>query len=326
MAIAHIDVQPYSLPFVRPVQTAAGSFTHRDGWILKITRDDGFVGYGDCAPWPGFGSGVEKVRADIGGDLQASQAIEIRGALATAMADADARRRNIPLARYLAPEARLSVATHKIVSDATEAAAAVRLGYRVLKIKVGAQTVEHDVKRIAAVREAAGKHVRLRLDANGGWSVADAITALNAMADFGIDLVEQPVATIDELREVRSRCRLRIAADECVTDAASLEHIAKTQAVDVVVLKPAFLGGVVATRDLIKAATAEGLHCIVTHALESAVGRAAAIHLACALPDAPVCGLASSLARDIAQLPDPVESRLAHPRGAGLGVIPLEQT
>ena len=323
--IARIDAQSYRLPFAHPVQTAAGSFSHRDGWIIKVTCEDGIVGYGDCAPWPGFGSGVDAVRAGLE-NPQASSAIEIRGAIATAEADASARRRNLPLARYLAPEARLSVATHKLIGDAAEAAAAVRLGYRVLKVKVAALSVADDVKRIAAIREAAGKHVRLRLDANGGWSVSDAVAALNAMADFGIDLVEQPVASIDGLREVRGRCRLRIAADECVTDAASLELIAKTQAVDVVVLKPAFLGGVIATRDLIKAATAEGLHCIVTHALESAVGRAAAIHLACALPDAPVCGLASSLARDVGSIPEPVESRLAHPRGPGLGLVPLEQS
>jgi o-succinylbenzoate synthase len=327
MAIARIDVLPYHLPFARPVHTAAGAFAHRDGWVLKVTAEDGVVGFGDCAPWPGFGSGHERVHAAIdAGDLEASDLIEIRGAIATALADIAARRRNIPLARYLAPEARLSVATHKMVQDAAEATAAVRLGYRVLKVKVAGAPVADDVKRITAIREAVGKHVRLRLDANAGWSVADAVSALTAMVDVGLDLVEQPVAGIDDLLHVRARCRVRIAADESVTDAASLERIIRAQAADVVVLKPAFLGGVVATRDLINTATADGMHCIVTHALESAVGRAAAIHLACALPDAPVCGLASSLGRDLAIVPEPVESRVAHPRGPGLGLTPLEQS
>ena len=90
----------------------------------------------------------------------------------------------------------------------------------------------------------------------------------------------------------------------------------------VVVLKPAFLGGVVATRDLIKAASAEGLHCIVTHALESAVGRAAAIHLACALPDAPVCGLASALAIE-ALTPALLEINRRYKTHAGIRITDL---
>ena len=324
MEIAHIDVQPYRLPFIRPVHTAAGTFTHRDGWVLKVTADDGVVGFGDCAPWPGFGSGYERVHSVIaGGDLTTCNLIEVRGAVATALADIDARRKNLPLARYLAPEARLSVATHALVANAAEAVVAARLGYRVLKIKVAAGPVTDDIERVAAVRKAVGDHVRVRLDANAGWGLADAVSALTAMADFNIDLIEQPVARIDDLRELRERSRVRIAADESVTDAAALERIVRTQAADVIVLKPAFLGGVVVTHDLAKAAEADGVHCIVTHAFESAVGRAAAVHLACALPSAPVCGLTPCLAHDLATIPGPVEGRIAHPRGPGLGAVPI---
>lgn len=326
MDLSGIEVGAYRLPFVRPLVTAAGTFSHREGWIVRVRDRAGRVGYGDCAPWPGFGSSLSRVRAHMAQltGLDAAQLPEVRSAVACAVSDLEAQAQGVPLARYLSPAARSSAATHAIVSDVDSARTAVRAGFRVLKIKVATGPLEGERKLIEGIREAVGDEVRLRLDANGGWTVATACTALSAMRHICIDLVEQPVIDIAGLAQVRAQTGVPVAADECITSPETLERVIERQAADAVVLKPAFLGGVEATLKLARAATESGLKVMVTHALESAVGRAHAIHLACALTDDPVCGLSSLLTRDVATLTGPVEGRVVHPARPGLGFSPRE--
>lgn len=318
-----IQVQPYRLPFMKPLVTAAGTFSHREGWIVRV-RDGERVGYGDCSPWPGFGSTLSRVRSHMGelSDLEVSELPEVRSAVACAVADLEAQKAGVALAKWLSPAARDSAATHALVSDATTAKAAVQAGYTALKVKVASEPVTVDCRRVRAIREAVGGEVRLRVDANGGWTVSAACDALTAMRDLQLDLVEQPVSGLEAMARVRETTGARIAADESVTCAESLAEVVKLAAADVVVLKPAFLGGVRATLDLANEARSAGLHVMVTHALESAIGRAHALHLACALADDAVCGLSQPLAEDVANFPVLEAGRIAHPRGPGLGLSP----
>ena len=109
------------------------------------------------------------------------------------------------------------------------ASEAARAGYPCLKVKVGAGD---DAGRLAAVRAAAGPDIALRLDANGAWQVEEAIAAIGALAPAGLELVEEPVHGTSELREVRERVEVRIAADESANAPGALEG-----AVDAVCLK-----------------------------------------------------------------------------------------
>ncbi len=324
MAMTSIQVQPYRLAFVKPLLTAAGSFSHREGWIVRVRDADGRAGYGDCSPWPGFGSTLSRVRSHMAEltALESSELPEVRSAVACAMSDLAAQKAGLPLAQWLSPAARPAAATHALVNDAESAVAATRSGYVAIKVKVAAEPVAVDCRRVREIREAVGGEIRLRLDANGGWTVAAACDALAAMNDLDIDFVEQPVTGLDAMARVRATTRIRIAADEDITSIASLERAVTLQAADVVVLKPAFLGGVRATFDLADAVRRAGLAVVVTHALESAVGRAHAVHLACALADDPICGLGQPLSEDVANLSPVISGRIAHARGPGLGVVP----
>lgn len=318
-----IQVQPYRLAFVRPLVTAAGTFSHREGWIVRV-RDGERSGYGDCSPWPGFGSTLSRVRAHMGEltDLEVSELPEVRSAVACAVSDLEAQKAGVALARWLSPTAKESAATHALVSDAATAQAAVEAGYTALKVKVASDPVTVDCRRVRSIREAVGADVRLRIDANGGWTVGSACDALTAMRDLQLDLVEQPVTGLDAMARVREKTGARLAADESITSAESLDQVVKLAAADVVVLKPAFLGGVRATLELANEARAAGLHVIITHALESAIGRAHALHLACALADDAICGLGQPLAEDVARFPTLQGGRIAHPPGPGLGLVP----
>lgn len=174
---------------------------------------------------------------------------------------------------------------------------------RTAKVKVaepGGALVE-DASRVAAVREALGSDGAIRVDANGGWDVTQAVTAITRLdaAAGGLEYVEQPCAALDDLARVRRRVGVRIAADESIRRAVDPMAVALAGAADIAVIKCSPLGGV---RRALAVAGAAGLPVVVSSALESGVGLAAEIALAGALPElAGACGLGtrSLLAGDV---------------------------
>jgi o-succinylbenzoate synthase len=178
-------------------------------------------------------------------------------------------------------------------------------GCRSAKVKVAepGQTLDDDVARVASVRAAIGPEGAVRVDANGGWDVDTAVTAIKVLDEFGLEYVEQPTATVEELAAVRRRVDVRIAADESIRRARDPLRVAALDAADIVVLKVQPLGGV---RACLRLADQVGLPVVVSSALESSVGLAAGVALAAALPDLPyACGLATTamLARDLTAHP-----------------------
>jgi len=167
-------------------------------------------------------------------------------------------------------------------------------GCRTAKVKVAerGQTLADDVARVRAVRDAMGPDARVRVDANGGWSVDEAEAALRALAAFDLDYAEQPSATVPELVELRARdIGVRIAADESVRKAEDPLAVARSGAADLLIIKAQPLGGV--GRALAVVAEA-GLPVVISSALDTSVGISMGLHLAAALPDgalAGACGL-----------------------------------
>ena len=181
-----------------------------------------------------------------------------------------------------------------------------------VKVAQAGQSLADDVDRVAAVRDALGPSGRIRVDANGGWSVDDAVTALRALARYGLEYAEQPCAGIDELRALRlalARAGLDVpvAADESVRKAGDPLRVAVAGAADVIVLKVAPLGGVRAAFEVAQVLGGEhGIPVVVSSALDTSVGIAAGVALAAALPELPfACGLGtvSLLAADVAAAP-----------------------
>lgn len=198
-------------------------------------------------------------------------------------------------------------------------------GCRTAKVKVAepGQTLADDVARVAAVREALGAEGRVRIDANGGWSLAEAQAALVALAPYELDYAEQPCASVADLAALRAWMRgtpgpeevaaagheyphgqapIRIAADESVRKAEDPLAVARAGAADLIVVKAQPLGGIAPALEIIAEA---GLPVIVSSALDTSVGIAMGLHLAAALPDgmlAGACGLGTValLAGDVA--------------------------
>ena len=181
-------------------------------------------------------------------------------------------------------------------------------GCRTAKVKVAAsdQTLSQDVARVRAVRAALGPEGRVRLDANGGWNVDEAEHAIHALAEFDLEYVEQPCATIADLAEIGVRIAymgIPIAADESVRRAEDPLAVARAGAADLLVIKAAPLGGI---RRALAIVAEAGLPVNVSSALDTSVGLAMGAALAASVPDLEYdCGLgtASLLAADVTRAP-----------------------
>lgn len=194
------------------------------------------------------------------------------------------------------------------------AARAIASGCSTVKIKVAApgQSVADDVARVTAVR-AALPGAKLRVDANGGWTLDEAREALEALGPLGLEYAEQPCASVEELAALRAAGPgVAIAADESIRRAEDPLRVRDAGAADVAVLKVQPLGGV---RACLRMAEELGLPVVVSSAVESSVGLRAGVALAAALPNLGfACGLETGrlLAADLVREPLlPVGGQLA---------------
>ncbi|MET3901771.1 o-succinylbenzoate synthase [Paenarthrobacter sp. 4246] len=191
-----------------------------------------------------------------------------------------------------------------------------------VKIKVAerGQSLRDDVARVNAVRDALPE-AAIRVDANGGWDVEQAVKALGKLSAVGLEYAEQPVPTIEGLAEVRRRLTdagtpVLIAADESVRKEDDPLRVARAGAADLIVVKVAPLGGVRRALDIVEQA---GLPAVVSSALDTSVGIRAGLALAAALPSLPyACGLGtvSLFASDITLDPLVADDGAIHVREA----------
>ena len=268
-------------PFDLPMTTRFRGITRRRGVLIH-----GDAGWGEWSPFADYGP------AEIGPWWRAAVEAAEQG--------------------WPAPvRSRVAVnATIPAVGPDDAHARAAASGCRTAKIKVAepGQSFADDLARVEAVRDALGPEGRVRVDANGAWTVDEAYERLLRLDRFGLEYAEQPCRSVEELRELRLRLAragsdVRIAADESIRRSGDPQRVAEREAADVVVLKVQPLGGVRACLEL---ADELGLPVVVSSALETSVGIRAGLALAAALPDLPFdCGLntVGLLAADVAVSP-----------------------
>lgn len=170
---------------------------------------------------------------------------------------------------------------HRMVLDSGCRSAAVRADGPLAEV----------LERLEAVRDALGPSGAIRCDANGCWDVDSAVSAITAMdrTAGGVEFVEQPCRTLEEVAEVRRRVDVRIAVDQSIRDAAEPLRLPLADRADIAVLTVAALGGV---RRALRVAESCGLPCVVAAEVESSIGISGGLALAGVLPDV---GLASAL-------------------------------
>jgi L-alanine-DL-glutamate epimerase-like enolase superfamily enzyme len=209
-----------------------------------------------------------------------------------ALWDAAAQRAGKPVSALLTDAALEHIAVNATIgatdrAGAAEAAAsAAEQGFACVKVKVG---VGDDAARIAAVRRAVGDQVAIRVDANGAWTVEEAVATIDVLARAGLELVEEPVSGIAALREVRERVPVRIAMDETVAEHGAIA----SGAADAVCLKISRAGGISALLAQATLVRATGAEVYLASTIDGPLGIAAAAHCAAALRIELPCGLAT---------------------------------
>jgi L-Ala-D/L-Glu epimerase len=341
-----LRVRRRTLAFERPLQTAYGVLGERDLLAVSLTDEDGVVGHGEAAPLqPYDGVSIERTQRALdsyapvleqAGRLNGAQLIDAcrrvddlpqaLAAIDLAMWDRAGRVRGLPVAALLTDDPAEHVPVNATISSldragvAEQAALAVRRGFDCLKLKVA---VGDDAGRVAAARAAAGPEVALRLDANGGWQVEEAVRAIEALAPAGLELVEEPVHGLHAVREVRERVAVRVSIDETAAEHGAL-GAGVADAVCLKVSRCGGIGGLIAAAALVRASGAEPY---VASTFDGPLGVAAGVHAAAALASrgaVPHCGLATLGL--FAEIDDPLparDGRIALPRAPGLGVEPL---
>ncbi len=316
------DLYVLSLPFREPFVTATGVIAERRIVLLRLEDEDGAVGYGEAAPFePYDGVSVEQVEAVLRGRSR-EELRQAEAAVEMALLDLDARREGRPIGEPGAIAIPVNTTLPAGPADEVAARAKERLraGYQCFKLKVGRPD---DEERVAAVREAIGSWPALRLDANGVWTVDEAIDRIRALEPNDIELVEQPCATLPELADVRRRVSTPIAADESITGPDDVRAAAAARACDAVNVKLASCGGVERARAAIRTAGEAGIAAYLSSTFDGPWGISAALQLAAGETFQLACGLATLELFDspLAGLLKPTRGGLMPvPAGPGLGV------
>jgi o-succinylbenzoate synthase len=350
--IREVRLEILEVPFRTPISAGARLWATRRLALARLVGDDGLQGIGEVAgAEPGGSSGPmgndldgrlagldpadsrdvdERLRAV---EVQTPSGRALRSALETATVDLAARAAGVPVAAMLATSWRPRVALNGLVgieppgAAARTASALAAAGFRCLKLKGGREPTGVLVERIRAVRGAVGPSVRLRLDVNGGWSLTEASQAIAAVVPFDLEYVEQPLPPElgpGALATLRRAVGVPIAADESVSDPAAAHALLEAGATDVLVVKPARVGGLRQARRIADLATSFGVPIVVSTLFETGIGLAAALQLAATLADdgrAHGLGTADLLATDLLAESLPIaDGWMTVPAGSGLGV------
>jgi L-Ala-D/L-Glu epimerase len=329
------------LAFRQPIDTAFGRLIDRTVLEVDLLEDGEVVGRGEAsplAPYDGvtlqavadalqtYRDLLRSARTDTGAALldacaAANPLPQALAAVDIALWDRGGRREGCSIAALLsqAPAADVdvnaTVAARTPEAVASACASAADRGYHCVKLKVG---FDDDLERVRAARDALGDHVALRLDANGAWSVDEAIDRINALSIYALELVEEPVHGLAELAAVREGVAVRVAMDE----STALPGAVASQSADAICLKIGRCGGI---SGLLAAATlvrANGGEAYVASVFDGPRGVAAAIRACAALGPMPPCGLATIELFDID--PEPLAAHagaIGVPAGTGLGTL-----
>ncbi|HEV2945575.1 MAG TPA: enolase C-terminal domain-like protein [Solirubrobacteraceae bacterium] len=341
-----LDVQRHTLAFKRPMETAYGVLGKRELLAVTLTGEDGIDSYGEASPLePYDGVSLQRVQAALEsyvpvlaepGQMNGAQLIEacrraddVPAALAAidlALWDRAGRLRGLPVAALLTDDPAPHVPVNATISSrdrasvAEDTARAVREGFDCVKLKVA---VGDDAGRVAAARAAAGPEVALRLDANGGWEVEQAVRTIDALAPAGLELVEEPVHGLHRVREVRERVAVRVSIDETAAEHGAL-GAGVADAVCLKISRCGGIGGLIAAAALVRTSGAEPY---IASTFDGPLGVAAGVHAAAALASrgaVPHCGLATlGMFAGIEDALPVRDGRIELPHGPGLGVAPL---
>ena len=309
--ITKIDIYRFSIP-MEPFTIATGTMDHAQNVFIRVHTEAGFYGVGECSAFPMIVGETQdtclimaqefarlwagKDALDITGRLQQLHSFTagnttIKSAFDMALYDIAAKNAGLPLYKFLSGQKR-SVETDITVGIAgadqmaQKALQFKRSGASVLKVKLG-KKAEDDVERIKQIREAVGPDLKIRIDANQGWSFDDAVFALQALGEFDIEFCEQPIRTWydDRLPELMRLSPVKIMADESVYNHHDARKQIESGSCHYINIKLAKSGGIFEAKQIHDFAASKGIACMMGGMLESRIALSAKLHFVYASPN-----------------------------------------
>lgn len=312
MRITNIDIGHLSAPLKKPFKTAVRTVEALNDVIIRIGTDTEHEGYGEAPPTgviTGDTTGAiigaieDHIRpALLGCDIEDMESamdtldrsiignFSAKAAVDAALYDLWGKRWGIPVYRLLGGyrssiDTDITISVNEPDEMARDSAEAVKNGYGILKIKVGKDPAK-DFDRIKAIRKEIGYDVKLRIDANQGWSSHEAVRILKRMEDagFGIELVEQPVPAhdVDGLKYVTDNTDIPVAADESIWSPRDALKLLQCRAADIINIKLMKCGGLHNAVKIATLAEIYGVECMVGCMMEGQISVTAAVALASA--------------------------------------------
>ena len=312
LKITGIDLYKLSVPLKEPFITSLGRDDSAQNVLVKIITDKNITGFGECSPYMAingesqdtcFSVGHYFARIFIGKNALAiddriadmDKLIygnnSIKSAFDMALYDIAAQNAGVPLYHFLGGNNNKEIITDYTVSIgeiSKMAADALKIkneGYTSIKVKLG-QDGKKDIQRIKAIRSAVGNEIPLRIDANQGWSVEEAIETLKALAPFSIEHCEEPIPRWDfmSLPKIKKESPIPIMADESCGDEHDAERLLAIDACELLNIKLGKSGGIFKALKIVELARQKHMHMQVGAFMESRLAMTAFAHFALVSP------------------------------------------
>lgn len=305
--IKRISIYKLSIPLKKPFIISLGPIYTADNIVVTVETASGIKGFGECSPFMTINGESQQTCFEVGGylatvlkgknvlDIAGNHAAmnqviygnsSIKSAIDIAMHDAAAQYAEIPLWKFLGGKKNKKLFTDYTISlgtpdeMATHAGELKKKGFKIIKVKLGGKA-EEDVARMQAIRNAIGKKIALRVDANQGWSRADAVKVLNGIAPLGIQYCEEPIARWDfmNLKTVRKKSKVKIMADESCCDEHDAARLIALKSCDMFNLKLGKSSGLYRALKIIRLAEQAKMPMQIGGFMESGLAMTANAHL-----------------------------------------------
>jgi o-succinylbenzoate synthase len=311
MQITHIDIYRFSIP-MEPFTIATGTMTHAQNVFIRVHTDAGFYGVGECSAFPMIVGETQDTCLAVAKDFarlwkgkdaldiparlqQLHDAIAgngtIKSAFDMALYDIAAKNAGLPLYQFLGGVKRDVETDITIGLGAPEVMAKKAIDFKksgahILKVKLGKKAAE-DVERIKQIREAIGNDMKIRVDANQGWSFEDAVFALQALGEYDIEFCEQPMRTWydDKLPELMKLSPVKIMADESVYNHHDARKQIESGSCHYINIKMSKSGGIFEARQIHDLAAQHCIPCMMGGMLESRIALSSKLHFAYSSPN-----------------------------------------
>lgn len=357
MKIVTAEAIPFRIPLKHPFSIASGTLTHSNHVIVRMTDDNGRVGWGETTTFHSVYGYDQKslyyvlkdhlIPAVIGMDPSDLATLHQRMDLAIpfnlmakcgidlAAYDLSAQAANLPLSGIIGNQWTNRIPTIAAIGitsleeTVAQAKSYVERGFRVLKAKIGLDADE-DLKRLRVIRKAVGEEVLLRVDANQGYDLATAIRLLDPLDELNLEWIEQPLPywDLDGLRTLTAKSRTPIAVDESIYTIHDAAQIISSTIANVINIKVVKCGGIYRSQQIARYCEEQNVRCFLGGCLETSPGTIAQCHFFASTPN-----LVSATEMGGTYFVDDIVKTSIHkegdclilPEGAGLGVAVDEE-